>query len=72
MSGDPDPERPAQALQASLQPFVDRHDGRIVMVGDVVWSVVLNEREQVISQATEVPAGGWVVSTTEGCAGYER
>jgi len=63
---------PAEALRASLQPFAVRHGGEIVLVRDVVGSLIIDDREQVVSRAEKVPGGGWVVSTIMTCAGFER
>ena len=60
-----------EALGSALEPYEERHGGEIVLIGDSTGSLVVEQREQVITYATEVPAGGWAVATLAGCDGYD-
>lgn len=76
-SGSIDPTTPGvptpdEALQLALEPFLDRRGGEIAEIGEVVASLVVDDREQVVAIATEVDAGGWVVTRVSGCQGFER
>lgn len=64
IAGDPTAE---EAVRASLERFLDRYGGEIVMVYEDTGSIVVDEREQVVASAFEVPAGGWAVATVSGC-----
>jgi hypothetical protein len=59
------------AMRKTLERFRERHGGEIVLVGDRVGSLVVDDREQVRVNASEMPAGGWGVLSSEGCAGFE-
>jgi len=65
--GDPNPEDAALKM---LQAYEDAHGGEIVFIVDNTASLVVDDREQVVATAVEVPAGGWAVSTVSGCEGY--
>ena len=66
--GEPTPE---EALRFALEPFQKRYGGEIVFVDEDTASLVVQQRERVTANAVEVPAGGWAVSSVEGCQGYE-
>lgn len=76
MQGSIDPSVPGfpteeEALTMALEPFVFAHDGEIVFVDETVGSLVVDQREQVVARAGEVPAGGWTVLVVEACEGFE-
>ncbi len=76
MQGTPSPdaegaETADAAIREALEAWVDRFDGRIEIIGETVGSLVLDGREQVVVTATKLPAGGWLVTTTDGCEGFE-
>jgi len=66
--GDPNPEDAALKM---LQAYQDAHGGEIVFIDDNTASLVVDDREQVVVTAVEVPGGGWAVSTVSGCEGYD-
>lgn len=66
--GDPNPE---DAVSDVIQPYHDAHGGEIVYIDDNTASLVVDQREQVVVSASELPAGGWAVSTISGCERYE-
>jgi hypothetical protein len=43
----------------------------VIVVDEGVASLVVDGREVIVAQAREGPAGGWIVATHQGCAGYE-
>jgi hypothetical protein len=51
---------------------MENHGGVIAMVDESQGSLVVDEAEVVIGQATEAPAGGWLVLTGLGCDGFDR
>ncbi|HET7847276.1 MAG TPA: hypothetical protein VFL72_07255, partial [Acidimicrobiia bacterium] len=57
------------ALREVLEPYQERLGGEITIV-DGTGSLVVDQREQVVAMTSEVPAGGWVVSTTTWCMGF--
>jgi hypothetical protein len=63
---------PGDALLSALQPFLDKHGEKYVSIGEGTASIVVDDREQVVAVATEVDAGGWVVTSISGCQGFER
>lgn len=67
--GDPNPE---DAVLEAIQPYQDAHGGEIVFIDESTASLVVDDREQVLASAIELPAGGWAVSTFSGCEGYDR
>ncbi len=60
-----------EALRSALEPYAQRHGGEIVLIQDEIGSLVVQQREQVIALASEVPAGGWAVATLAGCDGFD-
>jgi hypothetical protein len=60
-----------EALRSILEPYAERHGGDIVLVEATIGSLVVEQREQVVARASEVPAGGWSVDTVVGCTGFE-
>ncbi|MEX0797026.1 MAG: hypothetical protein WD274_10055 [Acidimicrobiia bacterium] len=66
--GDPNP---GDAALKMLQAYQDGHGGEIVFIDDNTASLLIDDREQVVATAIEVPAGGWAVSTVSGCEGYD-
>jgi len=60
-----------EALRSALEPYAQRNGGAIVLIGDNTGSLVVEQREQVVVQSSEVPAGGWAVSSWTGCEGFE-
>jgi len=62
---------PKEALRLALEPSQERYGGEIVFVDEDTASLVVQQREQVTANAVEVPAGGWAVSSVEGCQGHE-
>ena len=60
-----------EALRSALEPYAQRHGGEIVLIRDEIASLVVQQREQVIALASEVPAGGWAVATLAGCDGFD-
>lgn len=70
--GSLDPDTPGDptaegAIRASLVPYQERYGGEIILVDERTGSIVVEGREQVISLASEVSAGGWGVATVSGC-----
>lgn len=59
------------ALRSALEPYVRRHGGEIVLIRNDIGSLVVQQREQVIALASEVPAGGWAVATLAGCDRFD-
>jgi hypothetical protein len=62
---------PEEAITQMLEGFKDRYGGEIVLVDDLTGSLVVNSREQVVTTASESPAGGWTVLGAAGCEGFE-
>jgi len=60
-----------EAVRSSLEWYADRYGGEIVLIGDGVGALVVDQREQVVARAIEVAAGGWVVTTLLGCDGFD-
>jgi hypothetical protein len=58
------------ALREVLEPYQERLGGEITTVDESTGSLVVEQREQIVATAIEVPAGGWVVSTTTWCMGF--
>lgn len=61
-------DRPEEAIELALEPYLQGNDGEIVMIDENTGSLVVDDREQVVANATEVPAGGWAVSAMTGCS----
>jgi hypothetical protein len=59
------------ALRDAIQPHLERHRGTFARIREAVGSLVMEDREQVVALASEVDAGGWVVTTLKGCRGFE-
>ena len=60
-----------EALRSALEPYAQRNGGEIVVIDDSTGSLVVEQREQVVVGSSEVPAGGWAVSSWAGCEGFE-
>ncbi|MFQ5554177.1 MAG: hypothetical protein ACE5GC_02255 [Acidimicrobiia bacterium] len=66
------PPSPVEALQEALGPWQTDFGGDVAMTGPSRASLVLEGREVVHAIASEAPAGGWAVTTFQGCEGFER
>lgn len=66
--GDPSPE---DAVLDVIRPYQDAHGGEIVFIDENTASLLVDDREQVVASAVELPAGGWAVSTVSGCDRYD-
>lgn len=62
---------PDEALEKAIAPYRREHGGEVIVVDEGVASLVVDGREVIVAQAREGPAGGWIVATHQGCAGYE-
>ncbi len=60
-----------EALTAAMEPIVARYGGEVVFVTPTSASLVVDQREQIVVAAVELPAGGWSASRFSGCDGYE-
>lgn len=60
---------PEEAVREVLGPYQQSSGGEIVLDGNT-GSLVVEDREQVVVRAIEVPAGGWGVETTTWCMDF--
>lgn len=60
-----------EALSAEMEPILARFGGEVVYLTPSSASLVVEQREQIIVTAVELPAGGWAASQFSGCEGYE-
>lgn len=76
VSGTPDvttegDARVEDAVREGLERFRQQFGGEIVLVGERGGSLVIENREQVRVNASEMPAGGWGILSMSGCGGFE-
>lgn len=60
------------AVNAYLEPFLENHGGEIVMVTELQGSLLVEDSEVVIGDASELPDGGFLVLAGIGCEGFDR
>lgn len=62
----------SDAVDAYLELFLENHGGEIVMVTDLQGSLIVEDSEVVVGDASELPNGGFLVLAGTGCEGFDR
>lgn len=62
---------PEEEINGFLAAWANRFGGDIVHIRQGVGALVVDGAEVVVAVATPAPAGGWIVSTTVGCEGFQ-